>query len=140
MKIGMGVVFLCIGILMTASVSSAQGAADSRDDVTFTVERIVFAESVAEREPVGGADTFPASLEKVYCFLEAVNISQDTAVTFAWFHEGREMHTFDLPLMAGPRWRVHAYKNLRGMSGRWSVEIRDADGRVLKSASFSVHE
>jgi len=48
----------------------------------FTVARMVVAEGVEDREPVGVSETFPASTERVYCFLEATNIADDTEVTF----------------------------------------------------------
>jgi len=35
---------------------------------------MVIAEGVEDREPVGVAETFPASIGRVYCFLEATNM------------------------------------------------------------------
>ncbi|MCG2720757.1 MAG: DUF2914 domain-containing protein [Thermodesulfovibrionales bacterium] len=104
----------------------------------FSISRMVVAQDVQDREPVGVADTFPASTEKVYCFIEAMNISEDTEATFVWYHEGQEMRTFTLPIMQGPRWRAFAYKNLHGKMGNWKVEIKDKTGNSVKSISFKV--
>jgi hypothetical protein len=92
----------------------------------FTVKRLV----------VG--TTFPASTEKVYCFLEATDIAKDTEVSFVWFSGEKEMSEFSVPLKMGPRWRTYAYKNLRELKGDWKVEIRDPDGKVVKDVRFKV--
>jgi len=104
----------------------------------FSIATMVVAEDVQDREPVGVAETFPASTEKVYCFIEATNIAEDTEATFVWYHEGQEMRTFTLPIMQGPRWRSFAYKNLHGKAGNWKVEIKDKTGNSVKSIPFKV--
>ena len=45
---------------------------------------------------------------------------------------------FSLPLKMGSRWRTFAYKNLNGMKGEWKVEIKGADGKLLKDVAFKV--
>jgi hypothetical protein len=104
----------------------------------FTVKRLVVGTGVEENEPVGVAETFPASTEKVYCFLEATDIAKDTEVSFVWFSGEKEMSEFSVPLKMGPRWRTYAYKNLRELKGDWKVEIRDPDGKVVKDVRFKV--
>lgn len=104
----------------------------------FTIARLVVGTGVEANEPVGVAETFPVSTEKVYCFLEATHITRDTEVSFVWFHGENEMRKFSLPLKMGPRWRTHAFKNLRGLRGDWRVEVRDADGNLLKGVKFKV--
>jgi hypothetical protein len=104
----------------------------------FTISRAVVGTGVEDREPVGVADTFPATTEKVYCFLEATEIEKDTEVSLVWFHGETEILKFSLPLQMGPRWRTYAYKNLRGMKGDWKVEIKDASGALVKEVTFKV--
>lgn len=104
----------------------------------FIISRLVIATAVENREPVGVAETFPASAEKIFCFLEAVNIVKDMEVSLTWFHGQKELLKFNLPLHAGPRWRTYAFKNLRGLKGDWRAEIRDAGGNLLKDVKFKV--
>jgi hypothetical protein len=104
----------------------------------FAIERAVVATGVENREPVGTADVFPASTERVYCFLEAKDISKPTEVSFVWIHGDQEMRKVNLPLPAGPRWRTWAYKNLGGKKGDWKVEIRDAAYNLMKEIKFKV--
>jgi hypothetical protein len=104
----------------------------------FTIKRLVIGTGVENSEPEGVAETFPASTEKVYCFLEATDITEDTEATFVWFHGEEEMRKFSVPLKMGPRWRTYAYKNLRELKGDWKVEIRDSNGNLVKQIEFKV--
>jgi hypothetical protein len=104
----------------------------------FDVKRLVVGTGVENGEPVGVAETFPASTEKVYCFLEATDIAKDTEVSFVWFSGEKELSKFSVPLKEGPRWRTYAYKNLREIKGDWKVEIRDPEGKVVKDVKFKV--
>jgi hypothetical protein len=109
-----------------------------KEATAFTIKRLVIGTGVENGEPVGVAETFPASTEKVYCFLEAADIAKDTEASFVWFNGEKEMSKFSVPLKTGPRWRTYAYKNLRELKGDWKVEIRDPDGKVLKDVKFKV--
>ena len=113
-----------------------EGAA--KEMAPFAVKRLVVGTGVENLEPVGVAETFPASTEKVSCFLEATDIAKDTEVTFVWFNGDKELSKFSAPLKSGPRWRTHAEKNLRGLKGDWKVEIKDPDGKVVKDVKFKV--
>jgi hypothetical protein len=112
--------------------------AAAKEVTGFTIARAVIGTGVENSEPVGVAETFPASTEKVYCFLEAKDIGQDAEVSFVWFHGQKEMLKTSLPLKQGPRWRTNASKNLRGLTGDWKVEIKDASGNLLKEVTFKV--
>jgi hypothetical protein len=104
----------------------------------FSIARAVVGTGVENREPVGVADTFSATTEKVYCFLEATDIGKDTEVSLVWFHGEKEMLKFNLPVSMGTRWRTYAHKNLFGLKGDWKVEIRDASGTPIKEVKFKV--
>ena len=104
----------------------------------LTVARLVIGTGVENREPIGVAETFPATTEKVYCFLEATNIPEDMEITFVWFHGEKEMLKTGLSLKMGPKWRTYADKNLRGLKGGWKVEVKDAKGNLIKDVKFKV--
>ena len=104
----------------------------------MAIARAVVGTGVENKEPVGTAETFLASTEKVYCFIEAANIGKDTEVSFVWFLGDKEMRKINVPLAAGPKWRTWTYKNIGGQKGEWKVEIRDAEGKVLKDLKFKV--
>src|SRR4030067_2529900 len=104
----------------------------------LTVARLVIGTGEENREPIGVAETFPATTEMVYCFLEATNIPEDTEITFVWFHGEKEMLKTGLSLKMGPKWRTYADKNLRGLKGGWKVEVKDAKGNLIKDVKFKV--
>jgi hypothetical protein len=96
------------------------------------------AAGVENREPVGVAATFPGTQEKVFCFLEFTNVPAETGVTVVWSVGGKEMGAVPLTVKAFSKFRTWAYKTVAGMKGDWKVDVKDASGAVLKSATFKV--
>ena len=125
-------------ILVWIMIPQAYGQEKSKESAGLTIARLVVGTGVENSEPVGAAETFPASMEKVYCFLEATNIAKDTEVSFVWSYGDKEMLKTTLPLKAGSKWRTYANKNLRGLKGNWKVETKDSEGKVLKDIKFRV--
>jgi hypothetical protein len=125
-------------ILPSDGQEKAKQEGASKEATGFTIARLDVGTGVENLEPVGVAGTFPDSVEKVYCFLEATDITKESEVSFVWFHGENEMRKITLPLKMGPRWRTYAFKNLWGLKGDWRVEIKDADGNLLKDVKFEV--
>ena len=104
----------------------------------MSLARAVVGTGVENMEPVGAAATFPASTEKVFCFVEANNIPKDMEISFVWSQGGKEVRKINVPVKAGPKWRTWAHKNVASQKGDWKVEIKDAEGKVLKEVKFKV--
>ena len=124
-------------ILPVCGQEKAKGEG-TKEVAGFTIARLVLGTGVEKNEPVGATETFPPTTEKVYCLLETTNIIKDTKVSFVWFYGQDEKLKTTLPLKTGKRWRTYANKNLRGLKGDWKVEIKDANGNVLKDIKFKV--
>jgi hypothetical protein len=134
-----GLALFTVWVIFPVAYGQEKGKQEgAMKEITFTAKRLVVGTGIENSEPVGVAETFPASTEKVYCFLEAADIAKDTEVSFVWSNGGKEMLKTTLPLKAGPKWRTYANKNLRGLKGDWKVEIKDAGGKVLKDVKFKV--
>lgn len=130
---------LLVVLIAWGTLSSAYGQEKSKpEQAGMVVARLVVGTGVDNREPMGVSETFPATTEKVYCFLEATNLSADTEVSFVWIYGEKEMLKTTLPVKMGPRWRTYAHKNLRGLKGDWKVEIKDANGNLIKDVQFKV--
>ena len=71
-------------ILPVYGQEKAKPEGATKETAPFTIKRLVVGVGVEGGEPVGVAETFPASTEKVYCFLEATDISKDMEVSFVW--------------------------------------------------------
>jgi hypothetical protein len=132
------VVFFSGMFLPVMAQEKAKPEAAPKEATVLTIARAVVGTGVENSEPVGAAEKFPASTEKVYCFIEATNVPKDTEVAFAWFLGGKELLKINLPVKMGPRWRTYAYKNINGMKGDWKVEIKDPEGKLLKDLNFKV--
>jgi hypothetical protein len=144
-KHGTWVLFLALMTIVTLGVISlSHGQEKTKKEGTskyitgFTIARLVVGTGVENNEPVGVAEAFPDSTVKVYCLLEASNVMKDTEVSFVWFHGGKEMGKISLPLKMRPRWRTYVFKNLRRFKEDWKVEIKDAEGNILKEVNFKV--
>ena len=95
--------FIFIVIVAWVVVLQAYGQEKSKESSEFTIARLVVGTGVEKAEPVGVAETFPASTEKVYCFLEATNIAKDAEVSFVWVYGQKEMLKTTLPLKMGAK-------------------------------------
>jgi hypothetical protein len=104
----------------------------------LTLARMEIAGSVENREPVGIAATFPATTEKVYCFLEFKNVANETTVNVVWTLGMNEMGSVPLTIKPYAKFRTWASKTIGGMKGDWKVDVKDEAGTVLKSATFKV--
>ena len=130
-------------LALGASMALAQGGLPvTRQPATstapFSIARLVLCTGLENREPVGAAETFPASTGKVFCFIEAREVAADTTVTVDWKLDGKEIHRTELALKAGARWRTNAYKTVSGMPGAWEVTLLDSAGREVQTAAFKV--
>jgi len=132
------VIAACGIILPVCGQEKSKQEPAAKETAPLAVKRLVIGTGVENGEPAGVAETFPASTEKVYCFLEATDIAKDIELSFVWFNGEKEMSKFSVPLKMDPRWRTYAYKNLRELKGDWKVEIKDPDGKVLKDVKFKV--
>lgn len=104
----------------------------------FTIAQLAVGTGIKDRELVGMAESFSASTERIYCFLRAYEVTEDTEVTFVWYHGQNELLKTTLPLKKGARWRTFAHKNIYGQKGEWKVEVRDATGKPLQEVKFKI--
>lgn len=55
-----------------------------------------------------------------------------------WYAGGKEMGRVPLSVRAYSKYRTWAYKTGAGITGDWNVDVVDARGSVLKSATFKI--
>lgn len=90
---------------------------------------------LVNRRLVGEADRFAAGTRVSFWNL-VLEGQPGHVVRHVWFHEGRAVMRADLPI-GGPRWRTHSRLLLpEGAAGRWAVEARTSDGRLLVRDEF----
>lgn len=121
-----------------APAPAAPAAAPEAPAAGLNISRMEIASSVEDRQPVGIAATFPATTEKVFCYLEFKDVPQDTNITYVWTLGPNEMGKVTQQVKKSSRWRTWANKTVSGMKGDWKVDVLDESGAVLKSATFKV--
>jgi len=105
---------------------------------SLTISRIEIAANVMDRKPVDVGTSFPASTEKVYCYLEFKDVKKEATVNIVWTLGQKEMGKTQLTIKASQKFRTWAAKSLYGMKGGWKVDVLDEKGNILKSATFTV--
>jgi len=105
---------------------------------SLMISRIEIAANVMDRKPVDVGTSFPASTEKVYCYLEFKDVKKEATVNIGWALGEKEMGKTQLTIKPYPKFRTWAAKSLYGMKGEWKVNVLDEKGSILKSATFTV--
>ena len=131
------IIITSLGLMGCISLQERLGLYRNHDP-QFTIKKLVVATDVKNRQPVGVSDTFSSAIGKVYCFIMATDIAQDSEIIVTWYFEEKKIHTYKLPLKQGNMWRTFAYKNVSGKKGDWIVVIRDSDRHIYESASLTV--
>jgi hypothetical protein len=130
-----------LSILMAVAVfAQDKGQPQAAPKVTqlFTVTRLVVGTGIDQKAPVGVAESFSASTEKVFCYLEATDIAKDTQISFVWIYNQKEMLKTTMTLKAGAKWRTYTNKSLRGLKGDWKVQVLTSTGAIIKDVKFKV--
>jgi hypothetical protein len=114
----------------------------AKSATSLRVKRVVLAEGVADREPVGATSAFhEGATDKVYAFVELENPERLPGEVFVSFQPpegGAEIGNVRLAVGASPRWRTWAFSRAVKRSGEWTAVVRDAEGRVLAREPFAV--
>lgn len=101
----------------------------------IAVEAAGVGSAVRDRQLVGEASTFAVG-EQVWFWNRVVDGAAGDRIEHVWLHEGVEKARIALRI-GGSRWRTQSAKSMHpGSAGAWTVEARDASGRVLARAAF----
>lgn len=115
----------------TAGVALAQ-----ESDITVEV---AIATDVVDRMPVDGGSAFAADVGSLWCWTR-VSGAEGKTLSHVWIH-GPHERTLTLPAIGGSPWRSWSNKNIpEAWTGEWRVEIRDEDGSVLETVTFTIGE
>ena len=102
------------------------------------VAQMAICRSVENREPLGAAESFDASVGKLYCFTNIVGAQTPIEITHAWYFGDTERAMVSL-LVRSPNWRTYSSKNIMPQEvGQWRVDVIGPEGEVLKTQTFTV--
>jgi len=120
---------LCIATPLAAQDTTAAAQQD------VAVEMVI-ARDIVDRMPVDSGSTFQAGTGRVACWTR-VSGAAGTTIHHVWIHNGQE---FPVPMqIGGSPWRTWSTKEIQSdWTGDWRVEVRNATGTVLATASFTI--
>ena len=114
--------------LVTAGFAAQQRMVDAE---------IVIARSVADREPVGAGEEFPSNVGQLAAWTRVTGAA-NTTIEHVWRHQGNE-DVIQLSIGAGSPWRTWSRKTIPSdWTGQWTFQVRDADGSVIATTTFTV--
>jgi hypothetical protein len=136
-------VLLAAPIVVPAQEEPAQpeqGSATQEEPAQLGVAQAVIARDVTNREPVDPGTSFARDVGELICFSKITGASGETSVVHVWKHGDTEMARVELPVKSAS-WRTWSRKKiLPEWTGAWTVEIQDANGKVLDTQSFSIED
>jgi hypothetical protein len=119
-------------------MSEEQTMAEEPMMAELTVDQMVFCTGVEDREPVGADTAFADTVGQVYCFTKISGAEDETTVSHVWYLNGEEKASVDLSVK-GKTWRTWSSKRIpKEWNGTWKVEVKSAEGNVLRSKEFVV--
>lgn len=105
----------------------------------LTVVEAALATGVESRQPVGVSASFDTATEKVWAWVKVENRQAPTTVTMVWKQGDRVRSTVELHVGTSPRWRTWSRRRVGARDvGPWTVEVRDAEDRLLETLRFEV--
>jgi cytoskeletal protein RodZ len=105
-------------------------------DTSLTIPDYGVGTGLVNRELVGRSDTFREG-DTVWFWTRVVGGKAGDSIRHVWLHDGVEAGVIGLNV-GGAHWRTQSRRQMRqGSAGRWSVEARDAQGRLLARSEFS---
>lgn len=113
-------------------------AASGTARAELSVSEGVIATGVESLTPEGAAESFPASVGKLYAFTHVNGAEGETTIKHLWFHGDNLMAEVELPVRS-PSWRTYSSKTiLPDWTGPWRVDVTAEDGTVIQSLSFTL--
>jgi len=130
--------FTACDTFSTARQSTTGAANVPASSPILTISRMEISAGVMDRTPLDIGTTYPASQEKVYCYLEFKDVKKETIVNVVWMLGQNVMDKIPLTIKPSPKFRTWTSKTINGMRGEWKVDVLDDNDNLLKSATFSV--
>ena len=122
-------VTICLGL---------QATSQSQETSQLAVTAAAMCKNVVDLEPVDSGTSFPVSLGMLYCFTKVTAAQSPTQITHVWYFDGTERARVDLAVNS-VSWRTYSSKIIQPHEmGAWSVDVLDANGKVVKTLEFEV--
>ncbi len=120
-----------------APAQAEPAKAEAKAEGGYEVVDVKLGTGVKDREPEGVAESFPASVGKVYCW-NKISGPEGGEITHAWYKGDEKMGEVKLAIKFRSMRTWSAKTIPADGTGSWRVDVLGPDGAVLKSVSFKV--
>ena len=111
---------------------------NAQEKSNLEVNEILLGTGLENREVTGVDTTFSADVGKIYCWTKITGATSETQIAHHWFFEDKEVVKIDITVKY-PSYRCWSIKTIYPeMKGNWKVEVKDSEGKLLSSISFTV--
>ena len=123
-------------LLSALSLAAFVGVAPAT--AQLSVDESAIAADVQDRAPVGVDTAFGADVGRVFCFTRISGADAEETLHHVWIYNGEEVADVALNIGGSP-WRTWSSKTIPDWAtGEWTVEIRNSEGAVLQTLTFTV--
>lgn len=122
-------------IVVTPSLGAQDAQQAGAAKAAVTAE-LAIGTGVAERQLTGMAETFPASIGTLYCYMKITNAA-DAQVEHVWYKGDTEILRKPIKVGGSP-WRTWSSRKVAADAvGDWRCDLV-VDGKTVQSAKFKV--
>jgi hypothetical protein len=107
------------------------------DDSPLKVVELTVCQEVADRACQAPSRSFGSDIEMVSCLSKVDGATGEAFVTHVWTFEGKELRSVKLPLKTSS-YRTWSSKRVKGLPGKWKVEVFDPLDRSIGVIDFTV--
>jgi hypothetical protein len=113
----------------------------AQDAGTISIEPMVFATAIVDREPVDVDTRFDSRPDMIYCFTRIDGAPVPSHVFHVWSFNGEEKRRVRLDVSSAS-WRTWSGRSTEALlaqgEGIWEVYVESPDGQVLRRATFTI--
>lgn len=103
------------------------------------VVEAVITTGLSDHAPIDSVQTYSAGVKRLYCYTRLTGAQEGSFITHVWYRGKAEMGRMQLPVK-GSEWRTWSTKAfLPSWTGKWRVEVLDAEGKLLSTVSFTLN-
>ncbi len=120
-----------------ASFLLLSAAAGVADESPLRLAELAVCQDVVGRTCQAPSHSFGADVESVYCLSRIAGATGEASVTHVWTFEKKEVGRMKLPVK-GASYRTWSGRKVKGLPGRWKVEVLDPLDRSIGVIEFTV--
>ncbi len=127
----MRLAFPCLALLLVTTTGALAQESQEQSATAVVCTQIV------DNSCEGASSHFSAAVGKLFGFSQVVDVPD--RLIHVWFYGDKELGRIAMHAAKANRWRCWSNVTVnKSMTGKWRLEARTPDGKVLASFSFTV--